>query len=101
MKTKIKTNDISELSKFVISKSSEIDAIYKDLCSLIESVTDSWTGDDSKTFVTNALNIIKKEKRTNKKLQKFGENLEVVSKEYKEIENSWLENLKMENLNNE
>lgn len=101
MKTKMKTNDISELSKYVVSKSSEIDLIYKDMCSLIEGIQEVWVGDDSRTFVTNALNIIKQEKRNNKKLQSFGEKLEVVSKDYKEIENAWLEKLKMEILDNE
>lgn len=101
MKVKIKPNEISELSKYVISKSSEIDSIYKDMCTIVESVTNSWVGDDSKTFVENALNNIKKEKRKNKKLQEFGEKLETISKDYKEFENKWVENIKMENLDNE
>ena len=101
MRTKIKTSDISELSKFVISKSSEIDSVYKDMCTTVESISDIWVGDDSKTFVENALNSIKREKRENKKLQSFGEKLGVVSKECKDMENSWLENMKMENMSNE
>ena len=101
MKTKINVTNISDLAKYIISKSEELDSIYRDINSLIETIPSIWIGNDSNEFVEVAINDIKIEKNKNKKLKKFGENLEIVSKDYKELESNWQENLKRESLDNE
>ena len=100
MRTKIKPNEIGELSKYVISKCDELDSLYNNFETIIDSISSTWIGDDSKEFITVADNDIKNEKNKNKKLRKFGEELGTVSKDYINQENAWVLDLKRE-INNE
>lgn len=101
MKVKIKPSEISELSDYVISKCSELDDTYKDINTLINSLSDIWIGNDSKEFIENAINDIVIEKNKNNNIKKFGENLKVISKDFQEQEVNWAEQIKRENLDNE
>ena len=101
MKTKMKINELSDLSNYIIAKSDELDSIYKDINTIIESVSNIWVGNDSKEFVEVATQDVKTEKEKDKKIRKFGENLATVAKAYKEQETNWAENIKRESLDHE
>lgn len=101
MKTNIKINDIDELSKYIATKSEEIDSTFDNISETISLVSDAWNGKDSKEFVEEAKKNINNVKEKNNKLKTFSDNLSVVSKDYSEVQNSWIEQLKRERFGNE
>jgi len=100
MKTKIKYNDLNDLSKYIIDKSKEIDSIFQDISKLINSVDNIWTGKDSRDFIDVATTNINMEINNNKKLKKYGEDLAVIANDYKELENSFNDQIKKETVDN-
>lgn len=101
MKTNIKYNEIMNLSKEVITKSQEIDLLFTNIEEIIDSVKTAWNGKDSEEFIKASKDNIKEEKEKNKRLYKFGENLELVANDYIEIDNAFYEEVKKESLGNE
>ena len=101
MKIKINTEEVNELSKYIVSKSEEIKSIYGDIEKEIENVSSAWVGNDSKEFAKAAREDIKNEMNKTGIIKKFGEELACVSKDFKDQESSWVEHIKRENVNNE
>ena len=101
MKTNIKYNEIKDLSKEVVSKSQEIDLIFSNIEEIIDSVESAWNGKDCEEFIKASKESIKEEKVKNQRLNKFGENLELVANDYIEIDNRFYNDVKKESLGNE
>ncbi len=100
MKTKIKYNKIKEVSNFVIEKGEELDSIYKEIDSIIDSCSTIWEGSDSINFVNSAKEDIKKDILKIDKLKNFGKNLETISKDYILLDSSFEELIKKESSDN-
>ena len=101
MKTNIKYNEIKEISKEIVAKSQEIDLLFTNIEEIIDSVESAWNGKDCSEFIKTAKENIKEEKERNKRLSKFGENLEIVSNDYIELDNNFYNEVKKESLGNE
>lgn len=100
MKTKIKYNELKDLSEYILSKSEEIDLDYQEIDKIIDSVSGAWSGTDSKEFIEEAKKTITEDKEKVNNLKKFGENLNTVSNDYIQVENKFLERVKKESLDN-
>ena len=100
MKTKIKYNELNDLSEYILSKSEEIDLDYQEIDKIIDSVSGAWSGIDSKEFIEEAKKTITEDKEKVNNLKKFGENLNTVSNDYIQVENKFLERVKKESLDN-
>ena len=100
MKTKIKYNELKEISDFIISKSDEIVLEYQEIDKIIDSVSNAWNGKDSKEFIEEAKKTVSEEKAKVDNLKKFGDNLAIISNDYVQLENNFLEKMKKESLDN-
>lgn len=102
MKTIIKYNELNELSKYLIQKSDEVDLSLQNIGKLINSLEGKWKGKDCEEFIKQSNKIIINERVNNKKIRQFGNDLNVVSNDYLNIDNKWLGQVKRGgNLNNE
>lgn len=100
MKTKIKYNELKELSNFILTKSDEILNEYQEIDKIIDSVMYAWNGSDSKEFISEAKKNIVEEKEKVSNIKSFGEKLGTISSDYNQIDNKFLDNIKKESLDN-
>ncbi len=96
MKTNVKYKELSDISYFINTKKDEIDLIFQEITQVIESVDKAWSGKDCKEFIEEAKNKIEIEKKNNRSLKTFADNLKKVADDYASFDDKWAEEAKRE-----
>ena len=90
MNLKVNYEELLETGKFVIQKDVEIQQILNELKNIINSVSSSWSGTDSDTFIEEANKYIDEQMENRKKIELLGNLIVTLSNNYKNKDNEFL-----------
>ncbi|MBR1385639.1 MAG: WXG100 family type VII secretion target [Bacilli bacterium] len=94
MNLKVNYEELLETGKFVIEIDAEIQQIFNELKNIINSVSSSWSGNDSDTFIEEANKYIDEQMENRKKIELLGNLIVTLSNNYKNKDNEFLNTVK-------
>ena len=81
--------DLGSISKFLKTKSEELNTLYGDLETLYNEIGKNWSGKDYETYIVKAREILNKNREASKNVEVLGDILSYASDKYSASEESF------------